>query len=144
MATLIARIIQNILYKRAYSDLRNAILFTKGFMMKNRLLIVWSSQDKEVAEKLVLMYSSVMLPRNYWDEAILMIWGPSAKLLSEDTALQKKVQEIALTGVKLQACVVCTDDYGVSDNLEGLGVELIHTGEMLTHALQNNWKVITF
>lgn len=112
--------------------------------MKNRLLIVWSSQDKEVAEKLVLMYSGVMLPRNYWDEAILMIWGPSAKLLSKDTDLQKKVQEIALTGVKLQACIVCTDDYGVSDNLEGLGVELIHTGEMLTHALQNNWKVITF
>jgi len=112
--------------------------------MKNRLLIVWSSQDKEVAEKLVLLYSGVMLPRNYWDEAILMIWGPSAKLLNEDKDLQKKIKEIALTGVKLQACVVCTDDYGVSDNLKELGIELIHTGEMLTHALQNNWKVITF
>ena len=112
--------------------------------MKNRLLIVWSSQDKEVAEKLVLLYSGVMLPRKYWDEAILMIWGPSAKLLSQDKELQKKVTEIALTGVKLQACVVCTDDYGVSDKLKALGVELIHTGEMLTHALQNNWKVITF
>ncbi len=112
--------------------------------MKNRLLIVWSSQDKEVAEKLVLMYSGVMLPRNYWDEAILMIWGPSAKLLSQDKGLQSKVKEIASTGVKLQACIVCTDDYGVSDELKLLGVELTHTGEMLTHALQNNWKVITF
>ncbi len=112
--------------------------------MKNRLLIVWSSQDKEVAEKLVLMYSGVMLPRNYWDEAILMIWGPSAKLLSQDKGLQNRVKEIASTGVKLQACIVCTDDYGVSDDLKLLGVELTHTGEMLTHALQNNWKVITF
>ena len=113
-------------------------------MMKNRLLIVWSSQDKEVAEKLVLLYSGVMLPRQYWDEAILMIWGPSAKLLSQDKELQKKVKEIAATGVKLQACVACTDDYGVSDDLQSLGIELTHTGEMLTHALQNNWKVITF
>lgn len=112
--------------------------------MKNKLLIVWSSQDIEVANKLVLLYSGVILPRAYWDEAILMIWGPSAKLLSENEALQKKVQEISKTGVKLQACVVCTDDYGVSDTLASLGVELTHTGEMLTHALQNDWKVITF
>ena len=112
--------------------------------MKNKLLIVWSSQDKEVASKLVLLYSSVILPRNYWDEAILMIWGPSAKLLSEDKNLQEKVKEVSATGVKLQACVVCTDDYGVSDELRSLGVDLIHTGEVLTNALQEDWKVITF
>lgn len=112
--------------------------------MKNRLLIVWSSQDVEVAKKLVLLYSSVILPRNYWDEAILMIWGPSAKLLNDNQDLKDKVKEIAKTGVKLQACVVCTDDYGVSKDLESLGIELIHTGEVLTNALQDDWKVITF
>ncbi len=112
--------------------------------MKNKLLIVWSSQDKEVAEKMVLLYSSVILPRQYWDEAILMIWGPSAKLLSENSDLQTKVKEIASTGVKLQACIVCTDSYGVSQKLAALGIELIHTGEMLTHALKSDWKVVTF
>ena len=112
--------------------------------MKNKLLIIWSTEEIEVANKMVLLYSSVILPRNYWDEAILMVWGPSARLLSENTQLQKKVKEISATGVKLQACVVCTDDYGVSDKLEALGVELTHTGEMLTEALQSDWKVITF
>ncbi len=48
------------------------------------------------------------------------------------------------TGVKFNVCVVCSDEYGVSDTLADLGVELIHTGEMLTHALQSDWKVITF
>lgn len=73
-----------------------------------------------------------------------MIWGPSAKLLSEDRELQERLKEISSTGVQLQACVVCTDDYGVSDELKALGVELIHTGEVLTKALQSDWKVITF
>lgn len=112
--------------------------------MKKRLLIIWSTEEIEVAKKMVLLYSGVMLPRNYWDEAILMIWGPSARLLSKNLGLQKKVKEIAATGVKLQACIVCTDEYGVSDKLVNLGVELIHTGEMLTEALQSDWKVITF
>lgn len=112
--------------------------------MRNKLLIVWSSKDEEVANKLVLLYSSVMLPRGYWDEATIMIWGPSAKLLAQSEELQEKVKAIMQTGVKFNACVVCSDDYGVSEQLSSLGVELTHTGEMLTNALQSDWKVITF
>ena len=113
--------------------------------MKNKLLIVWSSGEKEVAKKLVLLYGSVMLERKYWDEATIMIWGPSAKLLANDSELKEQMKTVRDSGVAFNACVVCTDDYGVSDELENLGVELIHTGEMLTEALQSDdVKVITF
>jgi len=113
--------------------------------MKDKLLIVWSSSDKEVAKKLVLLYGSVMLPREYWKEATIMIWGPSAKLLAEDLELQKMMKTVQDTGVRFNACVVCTDDYGVSNKLESLGIELIHTGEMMTEALKSDqFSVITF
>ncbi|MEK6658433.1 MAG: DsrE family protein [Campylobacterota bacterium] len=112
--------------------------------MKNKLLIVWSSADEEVAKKLILLYGSVMLPRGYWDEATIMIWGPSAKLLAQSEELQERVKTVMQTGVKFSVCVVCSDDYGVSEQLSALGVELTHTGEMLTNALQSDYKVITF
>ena len=86
-----------------------------------------------------------MLPRAYWDEATIMIWGPSAKLLAEDKELQEQFKRVQKTGVRFNACVVCTDDYGVSKELQELGIELIHTGEMLTQSLQSDdVKVITF
>ena len=113
--------------------------------MKNKLLIVWSSGEKEVARKLVLLYGSVMLERKYWDEATIMIWGPSAQILAEDKELQEQMLTVRNSGVAFNACIVCTDDYGVSDKLRALGVKLIHTGEMLTEALQSDdVKVITF
>ena len=112
--------------------------------MADKLLIVWSSSDVEVAKKMVLLYSSVILPRGYWDEAHLMIWGPSSKLLAENTELQEMVKNIAETGVALSTCVVCTDEYGVTEQLRELGVDPIHTGELMTNALKNDWKVITF
>ena len=113
--------------------------------MANKLLIVWSSGEREVATKLILLYGSVMLERKYWDEATIMLWGPSAKLLANDAELQERVKNVQKTGVKFNACVVCSDDYGVSKELEALGIELIHTGEMLTEALQEDeTKVITF
>ena len=113
--------------------------------MKNKLLIVWSSGEKEVAKKLVLLYGSVMLERKYWDEASIMIWGPSAQLLANDVELQEQMKVVQKSGVAFNACVVCTDDYGVSQKIKELGVDLIHTGEMLTESLQSDdVKVITF
>lgn len=111
---------------------------------RDRLLIVWSSEEQQVAEKLVLLYGSVMLPREYWKEAIVMIWGPSAKLLAQNKEIQEKFAAVTATGVKACACVVCTDDYGVSDKLSSMGVELMHTGELMTNCLKDGWRVVTF
>ena len=110
----------------------------------NKLLIVWSTAEIEVAKKMVLLYSSVILPRGYWDQAHLMIWGPSAKLLAENEKLQEMVSKIKKTGVELSCCVVCSDEYGVTEKLASLGIDMIHTGEILTDALKEDWKVITF
>ncbi len=110
----------------------------------NKLLIVWSTEEVEVAKKMVLLYGSVILPRGYWDEAHLMIWGPSARVLAESDELQAMLKTVQESGVETSACIVCTDDYGVSAKLESLGVTTMHTGELLTEALQSDWKVITF
>ncbi len=110
----------------------------------DKLLIVWSTAEIEVAKKMVLLYSSVILPRGYWERAHLMIWGSSAKLLAENEALQEIVSQIKATGVELSCCVVCSDEYGVTEKLATLGIEMIHTGELLADALKDDWKVITF
>ena len=60
----------------------------------NKLLIIWSTSEIEVAKKMILLYGSVILPRNYWDEAHIMIWGPSAKLLAENVELQEMVAKV--------------------------------------------------
>ncbi len=113
--------------------------------MLNKLLIVWSSEEKEVASKLVLLYGSVILERKYWDEATIMIWGPSAKLLAQDKELQEQIKKVKVSGVVFNACIVCCDEYSVSEKFKEMGIELIHTGEMLTSALKSSdTKVITF
>ncbi|MDD4883075.1 DsrE family protein [Sulfuricurvum sp.] len=110
----------------------------------DKLLIVWSSGEIEVAKKLVLLYGSVILPRGYWDEAHLMVWGPSAKLLAENTELQEMVAKVINSGVKASVCVVCSEDYSVTEQLRAMGIEPVHTGELLTQALKSDWKVVTF
>lgn len=111
---------------------------------KEKLLILWTNADKEVAKKLVLLYGSVILPREYWKEAHLMVWGPSIKLLAEDEELQELLKSMLKTGVTASTCIVCSDDYNYSEKMKSLGIEPNHTGELFTEALKSDeWATIT-
>jgi hypothetical protein len=108
------------------------------------LVVVWSANDPDVAMNMVFMYCKNALLEDWWKTVRLVVWGPSAKLLSEDTALQAELAELASAGVELLACKACADRYGVSDRLTALGVDVIYMGAPLTHYLKRGVKVLTF
>jgi hypothetical protein len=109
-----------------------------------KLFVLWSSGDREVAKKMVFMYTLNAKLQGWWNDISLIIWGPSAKLVSEDKGLQAGIKKIKEAGVELMACKACSDSYGVSDNLEALGIEVKYMGEPLTQLLKGNDKIITF
>ena len=109
-----------------------------------KLFVIWSSGDREVATKMVFMYTLNAKRRGWWNDISLIVWGPSAKLVSQDKELQAKIKEIKDAGVELMACKACSDSYGVSDTLEELGIHVKYMGEPLTQILKGNDKIITF
>ena len=109
-----------------------------------RLAVVWTSGDPDVAHRVALMYTHAAKQAGWFDEVRLVVWGPSARLLSGDKDLQAKIQEMADDGVNVDACVVCADSYGVSDRLRELGLDVLPMGRPLSDMLQSDWKVITF
>jgi len=113
-------------------------------MTKNNLLIVWSNADVEVANKFPLLYSSVILERDYWKKAHLMLWGPSILLAKKNKKIQQQLLEIQANGVKMSACSVCVEDYKAVKKLEKLNIKIEHTGVLLTKALKSDkWAVMT-
>ena len=110
----------------------------------NGLVVVWTSGDREVALKMVFMYTLNSKLKDWWKDVCLIIWGPSAKLLSEDTELQGYIKKMKEAGIVLEACKACSDSYGVSEKLEKLGVNVKYMGESFTAYIKKNRKVITF
>ena len=113
---------------------------------KNKISILWTSGDPAVAEHVVMPYSFYSKKAGWFDEVRLIVWGPSSKLLSESEVFQKKIAELQEAGVKVEACVVCADSYGVSDQFREMGIEVIPMGKPLSDRLKSDgeWKVITF
>jgi hypothetical protein len=110
----------------------------------SKLLVVWTSGDRDVALKMVYMYSFNAKKNGWWDEVRFLVWGPSSKLLSEDTELQDYIKKMQDEGIELLACKACADSYGVSEKLEALGVEVKYMGVPLTEMLKSDWTTITF
>ena len=111
---------------------------------KDKLVVIWTSGDREVALKMVFMYTLNAKLRGWFKDVTLVVWGPSTKLLSEDEDLQNYIGTIKDSGVELLACRACTDEYGVTEALEKMGIEVIYMGEPLTSYLKDDIKIITF
>lgn len=111
---------------------------------QEKLVVVWSSADREVALHMVFMYTKNSKLKEWWKNVCLVVWGPSAKLLTEDDELQDELVNLKKAGVELQACKACADRYGVSAQLENLGVDVVYMGKPLTDYLKGGCSVLTF
>ena len=60
----------------------------------NKLAVLWTSDNPDVAEKMVFMYTYNAKKQGWFDEVVLIVWGPSAKLLSENKMLQDYVNKL--------------------------------------------------
>jgi hypothetical protein len=45
-------------------------------------------------------------------------------------------------GVKVQACIACTNNYGVTDTLTKLGIEVKGMGQPLTEIIKEGKKLL--
>ena len=111
---------------------------------ENKLILIWSSDDPMVAKRVALMYPHAAQKNKWFDEVILIIWGPSAKLIAENNELQHKLSQMKEDGVIIKACIACANEYGVTEKLESLGYEVIPMGVPLTEYLKNDYKILTF
>jgi len=114
-------------------------------MKPEKLVVLWTSGDRDVALKMVFMYTLNAKLQDWWKDVTLIVWGHSAKLLSVDTELGNYALEMIKAGVEVVACKACADSYGVSDILEKMGTEVKYMGQPLTRYLkEDEYKVVTF
>jgi hypothetical protein len=111
---------------------------------KDTLVILWTSDDPYLAERMVLMYTHAAKTAGWFNEVILIIWGPSAKLTAENLKIQEKLTAMQKDGVTIEACIACANAYGVTQDLKNLGFEVRGMGKPLTDYLKSGKTILTF
>ncbi|MDA3818613.1 MAG: DsrE family protein [Prolixibacteraceae bacterium] len=110
----------------------------------DKLVVVWTSDDPYVAERVALMYTHAAKTNAWFTEVTLIIWGPSAKLTAENFKIQEKLKTMQKDGVVIEACIACATAYNVVDDLKKLDFDVKGMGKPLSDYLKSGAKVITF
>ena len=116
----------------------------KSNTASDTLVVLWSSGDPEVAEKACLMYTGAAKKYGWFKEVILVVWGPSEKLLAENSNLKGKIASIKKNGVIVEACVACSNMYGVTNELKVCEVDVKGMGIPLTRYLKRGYRIVSF
>jgi microcompartment protein CcmK/EutM len=66
----------------------------------SKLLILWTTGDKDVALNMVLMYAINSKLKGWWDEVVLLVWGSSSRLASQDKEVQSQIASALKAGVR--------------------------------------------
>ncbi len=121
----------------------NAQTNTKMEDNTNKLAVLWTSGDPDVAEKMCFMYTLNAKKQGWFDEVVLIVWGPSAKLLSENEMLQDYLKKLQDAGVKVEACTACAKMYNVDKKLADMGIDVKGMGLPLSNYLKEGWKTLS-
>lgn len=110
---------------------------------KKHLYVLWTNDNVITADKMVFMYTINSMIRGWWKDVTLIIWGATSRLVSEDAAVQKRIQEALDAGVHISACKACADQLGVTEALERLNIEVKYWGQPLTEVLKRGAALLT-
>jgi hypothetical protein len=107
-----------------------------------KLNILWTTDNRDTVFNMLTMYAINSKKRGWWDEVNVIIWGASVKLVGTDPQVQTEVMEMLNNGLTVEACKDCCDNFGMTENIQKLGVNVRYMGQPLTEYLKAGEKVL--
>ena len=112
--------------------------------MANKLFVLLSSGDEEVALEVGLIYPLNAAKNKWMDEVKLIIFGPSEKTAAYSPRILEKLKELQAAGIEVMACKWCADRMNVTDILEKAGIKVIYVGTVISDLIKDGWASLTF
>ncbi len=109
----------------------------------DKLNILWTTDNKDTVFNMLTMYAINSKTNNWWQNINVIIWGASAKLVGIDSQVQTEIKEMINQGVTIEACRDCYNNFGITDTLTKLGINVRYMGDPLTNYIKDGQKILT-
>lgn len=106
--------------------------------------MILSSADEVVHRELSLPYAYNSKKQGWMDRVRVILWGPTEKIAAENREFQEQIRLLIDADVEVIACKACSDNFGVSKELEKLGIDIQYVGTLVTEMLKDGWYQLTF
>lgn len=111
--------------------------------MQNEAKILWTTDNKETAMNMVLLYGHNAKLKGWMENVSILVWGASQQLVAQDKEIQEKIKLMVEDGVKIVACLKCADNMEITEALNACNIDVFYTGELLTQWIESGDTIIT-
>jgi hypothetical protein len=109
------------------------------------VVILWKTDNDIDIHNLVIPFAYNALVQEWFDHVTLLIWGASQKRVLEDKMIGERVKNLREQGIRTVACKMCAENIHTAEYLEGLNIEVIYAGKLLSDSLKDpDTEVVTF
>ncbi len=106
--------------------------------------MILSSADEIVHRELSFPYAYNSKKQGWMDQVRVILWGPTEKIAAENRDFQEQIRLLMDAKVEVIACKACSDNFGVSEELEKIGINVQYVGTLVTEMLKDGWYQLTF
>ncbi|MHA1400701.1 MAG: DsrE family protein [Candidatus Heimdallarchaeaceae archaeon] len=110
----------------------------------HRVFMILTSGDVVVHQEASFKYAYNAKKQGWMDQVRVILWGPTERIAAEDKDFQEEIRLLLDAGVEVIACKACSDNFGVSEELEKIGVTVQYVGNIVTKMLKEGWYQLTF
>jgi len=104
--------------------------------------ILWTNDNLHTSQFVVMFYATNSKIHRLWDEVTVIIWGAPVKFIVENDVIKSELEIAQHAGVKFSACLSCARKFGVVNDLEQLGIEVVPWVEPFTELVKSGKPVI--
>ena len=94
----------------------------------DKLNILWTTDNKDTIFNMLSMYVINSKNRGWWKHINVILWGASVRLVANDTQVQTEVLEMLQSGITIEACQDCCNNFGVTSIIINLGITVRYMG----------------
>jgi hypothetical protein len=105
--------------------------------MRSKVVVIIASGEKGVVQT-ALMYAKNTMKYGWLDDVKTILFGPSEKLVAQDSELATQVQELCTAGDGI-ACKFISDHEGTSDALSKLGLQIEYVGTIIANLIKDGY-----
>lgn len=109
----------------------------------DKLNILWTTDNKDTIFNMLSMYAINSIKEGWWKKVNVILWGASVKLAGADTQVQTEILEMTNSGITVEACKDCCENFGVIDTITKMGVNVRYMGKPMTEYIKNGEKLLT-
>ena len=109
----------------------------------DKLNILWTTGNKNQVFTMLNTFASKSEKNDWCNDVNVIIYGVSAKLVGTDKKVQSEILNMINHGVNVEAFKDSCDNFGVTETLLELGINVRYMGKPMNEYIQSGQRILT-